>query len=114
MITMADYSDFQSQQDSIDRNRKLAALLQQQSMTPDNGQMVSGHYVAPSNVGLLAKLLQGVVGGVNQKALDEKQATLRSDMNEDRIGSIQRYADLLQGKEAVAAKYSNDMPEGIT
>lgn len=56
-------------QQQISRNQLLAQSLQQQALTPEQGQMVSGHYVAPSFTQGLAKLLQGYVGRqLNDKA----------------------------------------------
>lgn len=102
MMIMAEFSDFETEQAVINRNRKLAEMLQMQSMTPESGQMVSGHYVAPSNLSYLNKIAQALVGGSNQRAADEQQSVLKQKMNADRTGAIQRYSDLLQGKEAVA------------
>ncbi|MFA6040947.1 MAG: hypothetical protein WC733_05560, partial [Methylophilus sp.] len=42
---------------SAKKKQKLAEMLRQQSMQQDQGQMVSGHYVAPSITQGLAKLL---------------------------------------------------------
>jgi hypothetical protein len=68
--------EMQIQQQSVDRQRKIAEYLQQQSLTPDQGQMVSGHYVAPSPTQYLAKLAQGLIGKQQQTDLDQKQMGL--------------------------------------
>lgn len=110
---MAEFSDFDSQQAAIDRQRKLAAYLQQQSLTPEQGQMVSGHYVPPSNWAYLNKVAQALVGGSNQRAADEQQSALKQRMNTDRMGAIERYSDLLQGKEAVAPQLEKQTADTI-
>ena len=63
------------QQQAIDRQRKIAEYLQQQSLTPEQGQMVSGHYVAPSMTQYLSKLAQGFIGSQKQAALDKQAAS---------------------------------------
>lgn len=107
---MDDYNDFQAQQAAIDRQRKIASLLQAQSMAPDPGQMVSGHYVGSSPVASLAKIVQALVGGSNQAALDSQQADLQQNINADRLGTLQRYTDLMQGQPAVPASYRESTP----
>ncbi len=70
MLTPA---EMQVQQQAIDRQRKIAEYLQQQSMTPEQGQMISGHYVAPHPAQYLNKLAQALIGASDQKSLDKKQ-----------------------------------------
>ena len=65
-----------SSQAQIERQRQFALLLQQQSMQPTEGQMVSGHYVAPSFTNGLAKLLQGYTGRKLNEDSDVKQSAL--------------------------------------
>ncbi len=62
----------QLQMQAIDRQRKLAEMLQQQSMQPEQGQMISGHYVAPHPMQYLNKLAQALVGSSNQRDLDSR------------------------------------------
>lgn len=65
-----------NQQAGIDRQRKIAEFLQQQSFQSPEGQMVSGHYVAPSFLQNLSRIAQGLIGKSQQEALDEKQANI--------------------------------------
>lgn len=81
--------EMQIQQQAIDRQRKIAEYLQQQSLTPSEGQMVSGRYVAPSMTQYLAKLAQGLIGKTQQESLDKKQmdlATTQGDMLRGQFG----------------------------
>jgi len=68
--------EIQVQQQSIDRQRQIAQYLQQQSLTPEQGQMISGHYVAPSAMQYISKLAQGLMGTNRQSALDKQQMNL--------------------------------------
>lgn len=68
--------DYQLQQQAIDRKRALAQALQAQSIAPTEGQIVSGHYVAPSWTQYAAKLAQGLIGKDQEDRLDQQQYTL--------------------------------------
>lgn len=100
--------EMQIQQQAIERNRRLAEMLQAQSMQAPQGQMVSGHYVKSSPLEYIAKLAQGLIGSNQMKDADTRAATLAAGQAEaqkqDRIGSMQQYADLLMGKPAVAGE----------
>lgn len=49
MATPVTYgTDYQTEQQKIDRRRKLAEMLQQQSLQQDQGQMVGNVYVPTS------------------------------------------------------------------
>ncbi len=63
-------------QAQIDRQRQLALMLQQSSMQPNEGQMVSGHYIAPALTQNLAKLLQGYSAQKMQAKSDVQQSDL--------------------------------------
>lgn len=57
----------------LDQQRKLAYALQQQSDQPQ-GQMISGHYVAPSWTQQLAQAIKAPVGAYLNNDADKKQA----------------------------------------
>jgi hypothetical protein len=60
----------------LSRQRKIAELLMTQGMEQPQGQMISGHYVAPSWSQQIAPLAKAAIGtGLNQ-SLDAKQAKL--------------------------------------
>lgn len=83
---MADYpltpAELAVQQQSIDRQRKIADLLQQQSFDQPQGQLISGHYVAPSIFQNLSRLAQGLIGKDQQSNLDKKQTALVSQQGD--------------------------------
>jgi hypothetical protein len=91
---MADFlpltpAEMQVQQAAIDRQRAIAQALQQSSLQAPDGQMVSGHYVAPNPTQYLAKLAQGLIGKNQQDDLDKKQialATQQGDMMRAQFG----------------------------
>lgn len=75
--------ELQIQQQAIERQRMLATLLQKDSMTPEQGQMISGHYVAPSWTQMLSKLANGAIGSYQQSSLDDKQMGLARQYNDN-------------------------------
>lgn len=94
------------QQQSIERQRKIADLLQQQSMKPDEGQMVSGIYVPPSGLSQVAKLAQALSGAYQQRNLDEKAAGIVQKQ-----GDMQRAAfGLSPASPAASATAPADQP----
>jgi len=71
-----------AQQSVIDRQRKIAEYLQQQSFQEPQGQMVSGHYVPAGFTQNLSRLAQGLIGKTQQEALDKKQAPLLKEQGD--------------------------------
>lgn len=82
----------------IMRRQKMAEQLLQQSQEPLQGQMVSGHYVAPSITQYLAKGLQGFLGRKDVKESDERMAELARQLRGQEQGDIQKFMELSQGK----------------
>lgn len=72
------------QQQLLNRQSLLAQSLQQQSLTPDEGQMVSGHYIAPSFTNGLARLLKGYeakqINDNSDKQITDYQTQKNKDM----------------------------------
>lgn len=77
----------------LERQRKLADLLTAQAFTQPQGQMISGHYVAPSWTQQLAPLASALAGGAISERADKKQEEL---------------ATALRGKKAVENKAISD------
>jgi len=72
---MAGFNSYGSREEGISRRQEFAKLLREQSMTPSEGQMVSGRYVAPSWTQGLARLLQAGIGAREaQGAIDDRRA----------------------------------------
>lgn len=92
--------DLQTRQDEINRRRMLASMLMQKALTPQQGQMVSGHYVAPSTVATLASLLGGVAGTNVEQNLAGQQQQLGQDY-QSRLGeALSNYLTTKNGTPA--------------
>lgn len=68
--------DVYAQQLQLQRQQRMADLLQQQSMEAPQGQMISGHYVAPSATQHMARLAQALGSSSMNMDNDEKTADL--------------------------------------
>jgi hypothetical protein len=69
----------------ISRQRKLADLLTGEMFNQPQGQMISGHYVAPSWTQQLAPLAKGIAGQSMNKQLDEKQLKLAEALRTKKV-----------------------------
>lgn len=58
----------------LKKKQALVEALREGSMTGPKGQMVSGHYVAPSFTQNLAQVAQGYAAGKMQKGVDQGMA----------------------------------------
>ena len=101
---MADFlpltpAEMQVQQAAIDRQRAIAMALQQASLQAPEGQMVSGHYVAPNPTQYLAKLAQGLIGKNQQEDLDKKQ-----------VGLATQQGDMLRAQFGIGGQQSAPLP----
>ncbi len=76
----------------ISQQRRLAEQLREQGSRELQGQMVSGHYVAPSWTQQLARVLQSYQAG----SLDRSANKAESDYN---TGKAQKFADILRGNK---------------
>jgi hypothetical protein len=77
----------------ISRQRKLAEELRRQGSEELKGQMVSGHYVAPSWTQGLAKILQSGFAASQNSKLDKEEKDYSSQKNK-------AFADILNGNKA--------------
>lgn len=76
----------QADQMTIEQRQKYADMLRQQAFTPDQGQMVSGHYIAPSWTQGLARLLGGFAA-TKMDAQNQKDATAINQRTADAMRS---------------------------
>ena len=104
-----------AQQAGIDRQRKIAEFLQQQSFQSPEGQMVSGHYVAPSMLQNLSRLAQGLIGKSQQEALDAKQANIVKQQGDNLFkafgGQIPQNPSLLSQSQNAAPPVAQINPD---
>lgn len=68
--------DVYAQQLQLQRQQRMADMLQQQSMEAPQGQMVSGHYVAPDATQHLARLAQALGASSMSADNDAKMSDL--------------------------------------
>lgn len=88
----------------IQRQRALAEMLQKQGMTPQQGQMVSGHYVAPSPLSYVAQLAQVLAGKHKENQADEREQTLIRTMQAQRSKEAQDFMTASNGTPAVPGR----------
>jgi hypothetical protein len=88
-VSLVSQPDMAAQQSALERQRRMAEALQQQAMTPDQGQNVSGIYVAPNIMQHAAKLAQALVAKRSFEDADKQQVGLSQQAN-------QRTADILK------------------
>lgn len=92
--------DEQVEQQNIERQRKMAELLRQQSAELPQGSMVSGHYVAPSFTQGLAKMLQAYNARAYDQDSNEKQKQLAEALRTRTQDELGTFTKLLQGEAA--------------
>jgi len=101
-MPIQDTSDFGLQQAQLSRRQQMADMLRKQSMEQSSGDMVSGHYIAPSWSQGLNKMAQALVGNKMQGEVDSGQKALadavRGKTNEEWAGVTSDLA----GREAIA------------
>lgn len=84
----------------LQRRQKMAEQLLQQSQQPQEGQMISGHYVAPSWTQGLARGLQGYFANKELDATAKAQADLQQQTAQRNQADVSKFADLLKGTPA--------------
>lgn len=86
---LLNYNEFTPQVQGLDRQRKMAEMLMTQGTQQPQGQMVSGHYVAPSWAQNLAGLANIWAGKSIQDEADKKQQELAKALQGLRTGEQQ-------------------------
>jgi len=79
------------------RREKMAELMSAQSQQPLQGQMVSGHYVAPSPLQGIAQLGQAYMGARAGRKADEEVAGIGTQYDDMRKKAIEDYIKNRQG-----------------
>jgi hypothetical protein len=81
----------------LERQRKLAEMLQQRGMKTPEGQMVSGRYVAPSWSQYLANAFDVYGGAQGQRDVEQKQAELAQMLRKKSGEDVIKYNELMYG-----------------
>lgn len=89
--------DVYAQQVKLLRQQKLAEMLQTQGLEAPQGQMVSGHYVAPAATQHLARLASALGGTYLNSRNDEQGAALAQQQRDNRIRDMKGVLSALQG-----------------
>ena len=84
---------------ALQNRQKMADMLRQQSMDSPNGEMVSGHYVAPSWTQYAAQLLKGYMGGKMSDEATQGQADLGKQLQAAKTESINNMINTMPGSQ---------------
>jgi len=106
--------DFNPELQDVSRQRKLADLLMSQGMQQPQGQMISGHYVAPSfaqQLNPLANILAGQAVGSRADTEQAKMAETLRTVGQQEVQSILQAAQT-DPKAALALASSAKTPQG--
>lgn len=93
-------TDAELEREQIQRQRDMANMLLKQSQTAPQGQMVSGHYVAPSWTQGLAQILSGVGSRLTNEKADTQQRALGDSIRAKNASDVQGFVGALQGSPA--------------
>jgi hypothetical protein len=98
MADMGTLTADQFNQQQINRQQKMAEMLLQQGMQQPQGQMVSGHYVAPSLTQNLAGLANVYMGQRGLEKAEKAQLDLADRLRRQTMQDIQGYSQDITGK----------------
>lgn len=93
----------------IERQRKLADLLTAQAFAQPQGQMISGHYVAPSWTQQLAPIASALAGSAVSERADKQQQKLAEALKAKKLQDIEAINNAIKSGDnklalALAAK----------
>ena len=91
--------EYQSKMQNISRQLKIADALRAQSQQMPQGQMVSGHYVAPHFTQYLAQALKGYNANASERDAEKKQTALYTDYQSKQNNASQALIEGLRGQE---------------
>jgi len=96
----------------LSRQRKLAEMLTLKAFEQPQGNMVSGHYVAPSFTQQLAPLISGIAGQSMNENLDKKQLKLAEALRQKQVQQIEQFGELQKADPNKALQFalSSDNP----
>lgn len=90
--------DLQTEQDTIARKQQIAQALLSQMLQPPQGQMVSGHFVAPSALSAVSQVAGAYLGNKVMGQNDEARKALTGKYNNMLAEGLQKYFDTRDGK----------------
>lgn len=105
-------NEYDTKAAQIKRRRGLYEALTQSAFQQPQGQMVSGHYVAPGVLDTIARPLLALAAGYGQEDLDKQEAENTSARNQGLIQALQSIqAGQAQGKDFGSQALVSDFPE---
>ena len=90
----------------LKKKQAMVDALRKGAMTPQQGQMVSGHYVGPGIAGAISQLGQAYFAGKGQDSVDAAQRGLNSRQ-------AQLLRRMLGGGDVTAPNFASDYDLGI-
>jgi molybdopterin converting factor small subunit len=91
--------DFNPELQDVNRQRKLAELLMSQATTQPQGQMISGHYVAPSWTQQLQPLFNAAVGTAAANKADTQEQQLAQALRQQKGEALSTFQKLMAKPE---------------
>lgn len=91
--------DDQPDMQALLRRRAVMQALLQNAIGPQQGQMVSGHYIAPSLLGNLARLATGYFANKGLKNVDAQEREMTQKYNAGMGRAAKQYMDLRTGTQ---------------
>jgi hypothetical protein len=88
----------------VQRQRELADLLRQQGQTAQQGQMVSGHYVAPGKGAYVAQLANALFGNLASRRADDQEREMGQRLKAGREKESNDFLAALSGTPGQAAR----------
>ena len=102
-------------QQQINRQQQMAQLLMQQGQQQPQGQMISGHYVAPNFFQYLNPLANTYLGKKGMEQGDTEMAKLAQKIREAKNTKEQAITNLITGTPAIPAQAGDIQgPNGMT
>ena len=91
--------DFNPELQDVSRQRKLAELLMSQGLDQPQGQMISGHYVAPSWAQQLNPMFKAIVGTSSANKADTQEAKLAEALRTQKGEALSTFQELMAKPE---------------
>jgi len=102
-----------AQQQQINRQQQLANMLLQNSQQQPQGQMISGHYVAPSFTQNLVPLANALAGQYLGNKADTKAAALAQQLRQQGNEDLTNVMTQLQGRPASNQELAGPAYNGV-
>lgn len=98
------------EQDELKRKQAMVDMLRKNAMTPQDGQMIGKHYVAPGLAGAVSQLGQAYFASQGQKGVDQAATDMNARQKQmlDELRRRKRTGGYYESPDA-----SSSMPIGL-